>query len=168
MRLATWDIIKIVAAPQHCSVTVTFSVIQEFTLTTTIRGKRTKELHWTEVNSVCHISRGWQKSIVGVFHRCHISSGPSVTKQALWYQYWLQEFLPLFLPFFTHSSIVLHAFSSVMASVCRVLLWTRPVTFPESKTENINFNHVFSSQTLDPIRQIMERRDSNIQTLVPA
>lgn len=29
-----------------------------------------------------------------------LSSGPSVTEQALWYQYWLQEFLPLFLPFF--------------------------------------------------------------------
>lgn len=96
----------------------------------------------------------------------HLNSGPSVTKQALWYQYWLQKFLPLLLSFLAHSFIVLYAFSSVMASVCRVLLWTRPVTFPESKPENINFNHVCSTQTVDPIRQIMEKRDSNIQTLV--
>lgn len=73
---------------------------------------------------------------------------------------------PCFYPFFTHSSIVLHAFSSVMASVCRVMLWTRPVTFSEKKPENINFNHICSTQTVDPITQIMEKRDSNIQTLV--
>lgn len=41
------------------------------------------ELHWTEVNFICNISRGWQKSTVGVFSRCHHTSTQDPVSQSL-------------------------------------------------------------------------------------
>lgn len=43
---------------------------------------RLGELHWTEVNCICHISRGWQKSTLGVFSRCHLTSTQGPVSQS--------------------------------------------------------------------------------------